>query len=357
MDQFTDIFLGFKRNCKRGVFGRVKHYYGVIEAQNQGSLHLHILIWLEGALSPLKIQEHATSDPEFRDRLFRWLESIFKHDLPVDTSPINGTRKDKTQCLLGRPPRVDSANFDQQWPQFLREVLDASGQVHTHGETCFKKLPFTMSSIPEEARDLLCRFNYPIELVAETFMDADGKLHHKRGNGMVVGHNPTISGSFQCNTDGKFVGSGALGMALAIYMSNYTAKASMDSASMMSALAAARKSLEQALSDAPSNLDEEQCRRLLLKTLNQMNSRRELSAQQVASSLLAIPNHISDAKFTVVYWTKLLSWLSPAHFAPNIIDQQQDVQIGNDMNNPESTDAEYVFLPLLNVFLTSQQRQ
>ncbi|KAJ7584426.1 hypothetical protein C8J56DRAFT_709528, partial [Mycena floridula] len=31
MDQFTDIFLGFKRNCKRGVFGRVKHYYGVIE--------------------------------------------------------------------------------------------------------------------------------------------------------------------------------------------------------------------------------------------------------------------------------------------------------------------------------------
>jgi hypothetical protein len=50
VDQFTDTFLGFKRACKHGVFGRVKHYYGVFEAQNRGSLHLHILIWLEGKL-------------------------------------------------------------------------------------------------------------------------------------------------------------------------------------------------------------------------------------------------------------------------------------------------------------------
>ncbi|KAJ6611398.1 hypothetical protein B0H10DRAFT_1633014, partial [Mycena sp. CBHHK59/15] len=31
VDQFTDVFLGFQRACKQGVFGRVKHYYGVFE--------------------------------------------------------------------------------------------------------------------------------------------------------------------------------------------------------------------------------------------------------------------------------------------------------------------------------------
>lgn len=49
IDQFTQVFLGSGRGGKCGVFGRVKFYYGVVEAQNRGSLHLHILIWLEGA--------------------------------------------------------------------------------------------------------------------------------------------------------------------------------------------------------------------------------------------------------------------------------------------------------------------
>ncbi|KAF9062210.1 hypothetical protein BDP27DRAFT_1153331, partial [Rhodocollybia butyracea] len=73
----------------------------------------------------------------------------------------------------------------------------------------------------------------------ETFMDDDGKIHFQRTDGKVVAYNALVSGSMQCNTDGKFVGSGAFGMALSIYMSNYTAKASLDSAVIMSALAAA----------------------------------------------------------------------------------------------------------------------
>jgi hypothetical protein len=48
VDQFLEKFLGCAHGSKRGVFGRVKFYYGVIESQSRGSLHLHILIWLEG---------------------------------------------------------------------------------------------------------------------------------------------------------------------------------------------------------------------------------------------------------------------------------------------------------------------
>ncbi|THU91861.1 hypothetical protein K435DRAFT_596146, partial [Dendrothele bispora CBS 962.96] len=31
LDEFIDKFLGIKRTTKRGVFGRVRHYYGVVE--------------------------------------------------------------------------------------------------------------------------------------------------------------------------------------------------------------------------------------------------------------------------------------------------------------------------------------
>ncbi|KAJ7640254.1 hypothetical protein DFH06DRAFT_1000665 [Mycena polygramma] len=319
VDQFINIFLGFERECKRGVFGRVKHYYGVFEAQNRGSLHLHILIWLEGALSPKLIHEQALASDVFKKQLFVWLESIIKHELPSDTRSLAAQSKaSQKKCLMGRPRHPDDAGFEATWPQYLREVLDASGHVHEHNDTCFKKTPYSTASLEPKDRDRLCRFNYPIPLVPESSMDENGKISLKRLDENVVGYNPTISGSFQCNTDTKFVGSGPLGMALAIYMANYAAKATVDSALIMSALAAAMKSLNTiyTMDDTPISDDEERCRKLLLKTLNQINGRRELSGQQVACSLLGIRNHITDAHFAVFHWSKLLTWTSPVEFPP-----------------------------------------
>ncbi|KAJ6553470.1 hypothetical protein DFH09DRAFT_924886, partial [Mycena vulgaris] len=303
-----------------GVFGRVKHYYGVIEAQNRGSLHLHILIWLEGesALSLKLIHERALADEAFKKQLFVWLESIIKHDLPSDTlSLASQSKAEQHLCLTCRPPHPDEEDFLTKWPQFLREVLDVSGHVHNHSDTCFKKTPFSMASLKPTDRDRLCCFNYPLPLVPESSMDENSKISLKRLNENIVGYNPTISGSFQCNTDTEFVGSGPLGMALAIYMSNYAAKSILDSALIMSALAAAMKSLRTVPTEfdaAPASPEGEQCRKLLLKTLNQINGCRELSGQQVACALLGIPNHVTDAHFAVFHWSKLLTWTSPKHF-------------------------------------------
>ncbi|KAJ7597966.1 hypothetical protein C8J56DRAFT_771417 [Mycena floridula] len=316
VDQFTDVFLGFERDCKRGVFGRVKHYYGVIEAQNRGSLHLHILIWLEGVLSPLEIQKHCANDVEFKSRLFEWLENVFVHNLPPNTQPIDGSQKEIKRCIMGRPPHPESGTFDEEWVQYLREVLEASGHIHTHSDTCYKNISKSIRSLSDADRDKFCRFKYPHTVIEFTFIDNDGRIHYKRLDGRIVGYNPTISGSFQCNTDGKFIGSGLLGAAMCIYVTNYTAKASLDSSVIASALAAAMESLHRSEKESPISSEDEHCRILLLKTLNQINGRRELSGQQVASSLLGFSNHISDARFTVIYWSKLLNWLSPEHFKP-----------------------------------------
>jgi hypothetical protein len=270
-----------------------------------------------GALSPKQIQEQALANEQFRQRLFAWLENIIKLDLPANTVSLDKELPNEKlkACLMDRPPHPEDSNFSAVWPQFLREILDASAQVHKHSDTCFKKTLFSITRLTAEDQDRLCQFNYPFDLVPETTMDENGKISLKRGDSNVVGHNPTISGSFQCNTDVKFIGSGPLGQAISIYVANYIAKYGLDSAVIMSALAAALKALDSN-QNQPVTLDEERCRKLILKTLNQINGRRELSGQQVACALLGIGNHVSDAQFGVFYWSKLLSWLSPAEFPP-----------------------------------------
>ena len=39
-----------KKNNEGGILGLVKAYYGCVEAQGRGTLHCHMMIWLEGGL-------------------------------------------------------------------------------------------------------------------------------------------------------------------------------------------------------------------------------------------------------------------------------------------------------------------
>lgn len=301
------------------MVGRYVQYKEILNLTNEPT----------GALSPKQLQERCSSDDSFRNRMFQWLESVFKHSLPEGTHSVDGTYYSKKRCLLARPPHPDSVFFDDVYMQFLREVLDASDQQHKHSDTCFKKTSRTIGSLTPEEQDTLCRFNLPAPIVDHTHIDDDGKLHIKRLDGRTVAYNETVSVGCQCNTDAKFIGSGPLGMAMAIYMTNYTAKSSLDSAVVVSALTAAVANLTTTQNEQVTTIDEEACRRLLLKTLNQMNARRELSAQQVASSLLGFPNHFTSSRFAVFYWTKTLQWLSPTNFTRACMTTNSDLPLTN----------------------------
>ncbi|THU85225.1 hypothetical protein K435DRAFT_869505 [Dendrothele bispora CBS 962.96] len=52
-----EILLGTKRINKKGVKGEVSVYYGVVVAQGHGSLHIHLIIWINGGLSPIEIKQ------------------------------------------------------------------------------------------------------------------------------------------------------------------------------------------------------------------------------------------------------------------------------------------------------------
>ncbi|CAF1498697.1 unnamed protein product [Adineta steineri] len=63
-----------------GVVGPVKAYFGTVESQGRGSLHLHLLIWLNHVLKPADMK-NKIQDASFRENLIAYLEDIIKEDL------------------------------------------------------------------------------------------------------------------------------------------------------------------------------------------------------------------------------------------------------------------------------------
>ena len=63
-----------------GVLGPVKAYFGTVESQGRGSLHLHLLIWLDHNMKPADMKEKI-QDASFREKLKAYLEDIIKEDL------------------------------------------------------------------------------------------------------------------------------------------------------------------------------------------------------------------------------------------------------------------------------------
>ncbi len=62
------------------VLGPVKAYFGTVESQGRGSLHLHMLIWLDHKYTPAQLRENI-KDEQFRNSLRDCLEDIICEDL------------------------------------------------------------------------------------------------------------------------------------------------------------------------------------------------------------------------------------------------------------------------------------
>ena len=53
-ENFIKHVLGFGME-HAGLYGKTKAFYGTVEQQDRITLHLHILIWIKGALSPQEV--------------------------------------------------------------------------------------------------------------------------------------------------------------------------------------------------------------------------------------------------------------------------------------------------------------
>ncbi|KAJ6597604.1 hypothetical protein DFH09DRAFT_903956, partial [Mycena vulgaris] len=306
--KFLDIILGAKRASKVGILGKVKGWYAVVEAQVRGSLHLHILIWIDGApASPLDMKERMNSDPDFKQKLAKWYDDLICQSFPKDTVPYvvaEGTPKQLP--VLSRPLDPKSSNYEQKRDQQHRDLCENTGLVHEHNATCFKHIPRRIHSLVDPDTD--CRFELPRPLVSETHFDEDGDLVIRCENGRLNGHNPTATLCLGCNTDLKQTASGPVAMAMVEYMLNYTVKLQLDTSIVFSSLCASIQALQNdPPKDADGEIDRSEMSRLMMvKATNKLVGKRELTGQQTASQLLGQKNNYTSDEYKEYWWSSLL---------------------------------------------------
>jgi hypothetical protein len=90
--RFFNVLISSILKCivEKGVLGPIKAYFGTVENQGRGSLHLHILMWLDHDLTPSQLRESVQNE-EFRSGLLSYLEDIIKQDLSSFTTDTSET--------------------------------------------------------------------------------------------------------------------------------------------------------------------------------------------------------------------------------------------------------------------------
>ena len=95
IDAFTSYLLGFKQPGG-GIFGNIGAYFGCIEEQGTGTLHIHMLTWLQGFKSKSELELKLKED-SFRNDLIKYLEDVIKQGFLGDV----GVNDDvKVQLIL-----------------------------------------------------------------------------------------------------------------------------------------------------------------------------------------------------------------------------------------------------------------
>ena len=94
-----EISLFFEHYVKVGqdsVFGRVSQYFGAVETNERGALHLHGLLWLQGNLHLSTILQDVQKEGQtaYRDQIIEYVDSVFTE---VSFSPSQ-------QANLSPPP-------------------------------------------------------------------------------------------------------------------------------------------------------------------------------------------------------------------------------------------------------------
>ncbi|OJT09408.1 hypothetical protein TRAPUB_14111 [Trametes pubescens] len=311
---FIDIVLRFGRS-ERGLFGKCKAYFGTVEAQGRGTLHCHMLIWLDGHPSPQKLRDKMVNSEAYRDMMFLWLESVIKCELPGTTTVVT----ERKGCPLPRPKRSEETHnphpgnvpgpsvedfedmdtFKAAFEAFVTDVVKEYNW-HEHTATCFKYLKGAIPTDPEQ-RDALCRMRMDGSTCEKTSLDDEsGGILLRRLHPRIASYNDLIIFLIQSNMDIKFIGSGEAAKALLYYVTDYITKASLPAHVGIAALSYA---IQKTNDKFPHTSEEaRRSRGALNMAVNRMLSHQEISHQQVMSYLVGGGDVYTSHKFRVLHW-------------------------------------------------------
>ena len=309
-----------------GIFGLVNGYFGVIEAQGRGSLHVHLLIWLKNAPNAEEMLELLTQ-PVFREKIATYIDhNIRTHLDGFDEDYVKNNQRER-HISYSRPPNPHDSNWKEERKK-MEWKLARAYQVHVcKTSTCLRR---------NREGHLVCKRHAPWPLVERTIVHASGVLDIRRTYRFLNGYSPAILVCLRCNNDIKFVIYGNETKNIGWYLTNYQSKDPSKTYNMSALLGSALMYHQTHLSRFESL--REQNRLLIYRCFNVLNKQVELSGPQVMSYLMNWGDCFASHQFVPVYWSQLANALKRVY--PSLDVGRRMNAVTDEYNNQESSEIE-----------------
>ena len=328
----------------RGAYGDTEAYYGTVEQQGRLALHLHLLLWIRGSLSPQEIRDRIM-DPEssFQKRLVKYLESV--HIGEFMTGPMEKVvsdvechvaqdpkYRDPTQTLPECPPPLCKHPMKDNcarckkhklWEDRFKSTVDdmlLKSNVHKCGGGKNGRRP---TCINKQGN---CKARFPRPLFKQTEVDPlTGALNIKKGEPWLNTVTPVLTYVLRCNTDVTSLLSGTAVKAVVAYISDYVTKTALKTYTMFDSIKGVYERNSEMLSGSFAR--KEKARRLVTQMVNSLTAKSEIGAPMAAMYLLGNPDHYTSHDFVPFYWK---SFVHHIFFDPETNNDVEDSTKGSE---------------------------
>lgn len=281
-----------------GILGEVRAYFGVVESQGRGTLHLHIFVWLKHAPSADEMLT-LLGEPTFRDKVRDYIHRTFRAHLHgVRSEDDLASFPAEPEIAYSRPPNPDLPDYDSLVSSFEQRVAQTK-QVHT----CTK---FKCLHVDRFGR-WQCKRGAPWPLADDDWVDEYGNWGPKRTYGYLNSWIPDISVAMRCNNDGKFLTNGRDTGNITFYETAYAAKKQGRTHNLSAVLA---KSPAFTIRESDYSRDLRNRNRLtLIWCIHAMNNEQEIAAPMVMMYLMGWGDVFSSHKYQPVFWSSFVHYL------------------------------------------------
>jgi hypothetical protein len=262
VELFISEILGVGAKHK-GIYGDVSAYYGTVEQQGRLTLHLHMLIWLMGNLTPQEMRKHIL-DPEgsWQKKLIAWLESCHMGEFMTGTQSEvlekvavksnNESYIDPTVtfpvpppvlCNCDHPDDVDCqicVDWNKWWISFQETVDDLISKSNIHNcDRGINRDGSTSKKHPscKDNKYGKCKAWFPQPIFKSTEVDPEtGAINIKKLEEWMNFITPVTTYIMRCNTDVTCLWSGTALKAVIMYVSDYITKTGLKTHVMFDAI-------------------------------------------------------------------------------------------------------------------------
>jgi uncharacterized protein YfiM (DUF2279 family) len=285
-----------------GALGLGNAYFGAIEAQGRGSLHLHLVMWLQNSPNAEEINVKLKSQ-EFRDKIKAYLRANIRAHLDNLTEDVLVAMEPDHELAWSRPPHPDSPTFHQDWCT-LEAKLARSQQYH-------KCTPNTCLVYNKRKKCLTCKRRAPFELSEVDDVKEDGTVLVRRSVKQLNSWCPTVFYGGRCNNDIKLVTNGSDARSISWYITNYVTKKQGNSFNRSAVLS---KTYERHKANCKEDSDARKLNQLFVFRCGlSLNREMEYSSQQASAYVMGLGDTIKSHFYAPIYWSSVVRALKKTY--------------------------------------------